>query len=219
MGSDEQFAFAFVPDSGDARLFIKLSGYRADLVEAQLGLEWALDSKAPESPTAGAFAIFIGYATVAYCRTILHSNVREPLTNYVAIPDGLDDMHQLIKSFRNTTVAHSQSDLTSTYVVADFSDRYPDGAGVIAFTESQTLPWTVVAEFQRLVEHLICGVDELIVPVRGRLTALATEERGAERWRSATDLVVEDLTSKEFTARTRRRAYPTKRTAYWDPVD
>jgi hypothetical protein len=56
-------------------------------------------------------------AVIAYCRTALHSNVRGRLTDHVDIPDELVDVHERVKSYRNATLAHSQSELAVTYAV------------------------------------------------------------------------------------------------------
>ena len=65
-----------VEDSPDTRLVIELSSYASDLTEAHHALDLAIQGQDPGSPLADASPYLIGFAVVAYCRTISHSNVR-----------------------------------------------------------------------------------------------------------------------------------------------
>ena len=104
-----------VPDSPDTRLFIELSSYGSDLTEASHALDLATRGLEDGSPLADAVAYLIGFAVVAYCRTILPSNVRRPLTEHVRVPTELAQVHEQVRTFRNATIAHSQSELSVTY--------------------------------------------------------------------------------------------------------
>jgi hypothetical protein len=101
-----------VPDSPDARVFVEMSSFGADLSQASHALGLAMDATDDDVRE-----FLLGYAVVAYCRTVMPSNVRGPLTDYISIPDGLRDVHDQVRSFRNGTIAHSQSDLSVTYPV------------------------------------------------------------------------------------------------------
>lgn len=94
-----------VSDSADARFFIELSSYGADLAEARDALDLALHGKVEGSPLGDAWAYLVGFAVVAYCRTILHSNVRGRLTDHVAVPEEHIAVHDQVRSFRNATRA------------------------------------------------------------------------------------------------------------------
>jgi len=104
-----------VGDSPDARLFVELSSYGSDLTEAQHALDLAIRGKEEGPPMIDASAYLIGFAVVAYCRAILHSNVRGPLTDHIEVPTELMEIHHQVKTFRNATIAHSQSELSVTY--------------------------------------------------------------------------------------------------------
>src|SRR4051812_5623177 len=101
-------------DSADARLFVELSSYAADIVEAREALRLAARVSEEDSGLVDAAAYLINCAVVAYCRTIQDSNVRGRLTEHVEIPGDLADTHELIRGYRNTTVAHSQSEFSIT---------------------------------------------------------------------------------------------------------
>lgn len=82
-----------LPDSPDARLFIELSSYGSDLAEARHALDLAVHGQQAGSASADAAPYLVGFAVVAYCRTVLHSNVRPRLTDHVDIPVELIDVH------------------------------------------------------------------------------------------------------------------------------
>lgn len=83
-----------VEDSPDARLFIDLSSHTADLTEALHALDLAISSRDHDSSLAEARVFLVGYAVGSYCRTILASNVRNRLTDYVDIPADLRTTHE-----------------------------------------------------------------------------------------------------------------------------
>ena len=62
-----------VEHSPDARLFIELSSHAAELTEAHHALELALQEHDPGSTLADAGPYLVGFAVVAYGRSILHS--------------------------------------------------------------------------------------------------------------------------------------------------
>jgi len=88
-----------------------------------------------------ASAYLIGFAVAAYCRAILHSNVRGRLTDHIEVPAELMEIHRQVKTFWNATIAHSQSEL-SVVAPAGVLDaqtlevRFVAGATVIS-----TFPW------------------------------------------------------------------------------
>ena len=72
------------------------------------------DSRRRGYPYADARAYLIGFVVVAYCRTILRSNVRGRITDHIDIPAELIGIHEQVKTFRNATIAHPQSELSVT---------------------------------------------------------------------------------------------------------
>lgn len=65
-----------VPDSADARLFIELSSYAADLIEATVALDLATRARREGEVLDGAIPVLVGAAAVAYSRTFMPSSVR-----------------------------------------------------------------------------------------------------------------------------------------------
>lgn len=204
-----------VEDSPDARLFIELSSHAADLTEAHHALELALQERDPESTLADASPYLIGFAVVADGRSILHSNVRGRLTDHVDVPDRLTDVHEQIKSFRNATIAHSQSELSVTYPMGFLDPSTREVSHVSAVTMTSTLPIAVTQRFRILVEAMIDQLDLAIEPIRTRLEdhlrqsnpdALLTGARPTVLTRAADD----------FEPRSKRTRYPTRQTLFWD---
>ena len=158
-----------VGDSPDTGLFIELSSYVADLTEAQQALDLAIRGKQEGSPLDDARAYLIGFAVVAYCRAVMHSNVRRRLTDHVAVPADLVEIHNHVKNFRNATVAHSQSDLAVTYPVGVLDADSLEVRYVAGVTTSSTQPWQVVRGYQTLVATMDGLLDQAIETVRTRL--------------------------------------------------
>jgi hypothetical protein len=210
--AERSFVVVSVPDSPDARLFVELSSFGADLSQARHALSLAAEGGDDVRE------FLLGFAVVAYCRTVLPSNVRGRLTEYITIPEELIDVHDQVKSFRNGTIAHSQSDLAVTYPLGVLDELTLEVCDITAATVSSSLPRLVVARFETLVEVMEALLDAVIEPVRERLKhALGQVEPqlliGADRPR-----VVERF-EHEFDPRTRRRPYPRSHTVYWQAND
>src|SRR5680860_979466 len=88
---------------------------------------------------------------------------------HIVIPAELQDFHELVGAFRNTTIAHSQSELTTTFPVGVLDAETLRVRDAMAMTVTQTLPPPLVSRFRELLE----AVDELLFevtePVRQRL--------------------------------------------------
>lgn len=209
------FKVVTIPDSADARLFVELSSYGADLAEARHALDLAINSRGEGSQLEDAAAYLIAFAVVAYCRTYFPSNVRKPLTDHIDIPDKLSDIHRLVGAFRNTTIAHSQSNLATTFPVGFLDAATLRVRDVAAATVSQTLPPRLVDRFGELVEaadDLLFSVTE---PVRQRLVDNLSGSDLARMVDAGGQLQIVDATDADFNPRTRRRTYPTSHTVYW----
>lgn len=203
-----------VPDSADAQLFVELSSYGADLMEARYALELALRG-VEGSPLQDAARYLSGFAALAYCRTYFPSKVRKPLTDHVVIPEDLRDVHLLIDAFRNTTIAHSQSELATTFPVAVIDASSLQLRDVMASTVVQPLLPRQVLRFLELVKTVDELLFEVTEPVRQRLM---TEMRRAD----LVGMVAEgrlpdfvDATDADFKPRTTRQPYPAANTVYW----
>ena len=62
-----------VPDSPDARLFVEMSSFGADLSQASQALGLAIDANDDDVRE-----FLLGFAVVASCRTVLPSNIPRP---------------------------------------------------------------------------------------------------------------------------------------------
>lgn len=205
-----------VRDSPDARLFIELSSYGADLTEARHALDLAAQSTEEGSPLADARAYLVGFAVVAYCRTILHSNVRGLLTDHVTVPSGLIAVHDQMRAFRNATIAHSQSELAVTYPVGVLEADTREVQFVAAATIVSSLPLPLVERLRNLVVAMEQLLDAAIQPVRERLEEGLRAMDPRELAAGKQPKVLEKLAA-EFEPRTKRPPYPTSHTIYWEP--
>ena len=213
-GQNGDVVIATVPDSPDARLFIELSSFGSDLTEAHDALDMAVRFKAGDEPLPDAVPFLIGFAVVAYCRTILHSSVRRPLTEHVEIPGEFLEIHQTVRDFRNATIAHSQSNLAATLPVAVLDSGSKRLRDVTAVSVLQTLPWLGVHRFQTLVETMTDLLDEVIHPVRTRLAA-ALRGVSYEALLAAPRPTVLERLADDFEPRSKRPPYPRSLTLYW----
>lgn len=209
-----RFTFVMIDDSADARLFIELSSHAADLSEARAALELALRGTDGDEPFKDARRYLAESAAMAYTRTFMPSKVRRPVTDFVTIPEPLLATHELIRLYRNRTIAHSQSSLSTTYAVGVLDATTLDVVCVTGPTISSDLPREHLRDFFDLIEAIEDALDEVIRPIRMRLTdALGEADRAA--------LVKEGRTpdvrlrwAAEFTARDTRRPYPTSHSLY-----
>ena len=204
-----------VEDSPDARLFIELSSHAADLTEADHALELALQEHDPGSSLADARPYLVGFAVVAYGRSVLHSNVRGRLTDHVNVPDHFADVHEQIKDFRNATIAHSQSELSVTYPMGFLDPNTLEVSHVAAVTMGSTLPIAVTQRFRKLVEAMIDQLDQAIEPIRARLED-GLRQTNPDALLAGARPTVLTRAADDFEPRSKRTSYPTRQTLYWD---
>lgn len=157
----------------------------------------------------------VGFAVVANGRSILQSNVRGRLTDHVDVPDHLTDVHEQIKSFRNATIAHSQSELSVTYPMGFFDPSTLELSHVSAVTMTSTLPIAVTQRFRILVEAMIDQLDQAIEPIRTRLEDGLRQIKPDALLAGARPTVLARA-ADEFEPRSKRTRYPTRQTLYWD---
>ncbi|TFD27737.1 hypothetical protein [Cryobacterium lyxosi] len=213
-GGETVFEYEMIPDSADARLFVELSSYGADLSEARHALALASEGN-EDSPLRDAAAYLIGFAALAYCRTFFASNVRKPLTDHISIPDELQDLHRLIGAFRNTTIAHSQSELAITFPVGILDAGTLRVRDVTAATTSQTLPPPLVSRFLALLETVDELLFEVTEPVRQRLIEQLGRSNRAGMVAGGARPIVINATDADFDPRTKRSRYPTSNKLHW----
>lgn len=214
----QPFLLVPVGDSADSRLFIELSSYGSDLAEARHALHLAIRGFEEESDLADASRHLVGLAVVAYCRAVLHSNVRGRLTDHVAVPDDFSHVHDLVKTYRNATVAHSQSELAVTYAVGVLDADTLRVRDITGPTVLVPLPSRVVRDFLALIDVMERRLDRTIEPIRHRLMKkLAEMDR--PQVEAAVRPEIAEKWAHEFNPRTKRPRYPSGHTLYWDVAD
>lgn len=210
-----RFEFVQMADSVDARLFIEMSSHAADLVEARHSLEAVLRHGAQaDSPLAGFESALIAAATVAYCRTFFDSKVRRPMTELIELPDALRETHELVRVYRNRTVAHSQSELAVTYAVAVLDAETLEARDVTATTISSPMPTGRVRDFLRLVTTVQDLLDDAIEPIRHRLLERIAAVDRAALVREGVRPMIREMLAASFNPSATRAAYPTSHPIY-----
>lgn len=204
-----------VPDSPDARLFVELSSHAADLTEARHALELAIEGRQDGSPLGDASRYLIEFATVAYCRTVLPSKVRRPLTAHVTVPALLEGVHEQVRTFRNATIAHSQSELAVTYPVGVLDPASLELKYVSGMTLSGTMPLQVIKQFLALIIAMVEELDTALEPVRARLESAMRSTDARELLARPWPQLLSQF-PEEFNPRTKRPPYPSGQTLYWD---
>lgn len=139
---------AVLPDSPDARLLVELTSHASDLSEASHTLHLALEAGAGSD----LWAPLTMHAVTAYIRPFIHSNVRsrlDQMPQFPGIPIPLLPVHETIRRYRNTTVAHSQSDLTMSVAVA-LLDEVGRLTGVQGWTLTHPMPQALAMRFAEL---------------------------------------------------------------------
>jgi hypothetical protein len=203
-----------LPDTADSRVFVELSSYAADLVEARHALSLAIRGLRDDTHLVEATQHLIGLATIAYCRTVLPSNVRGRLTDHIDLPAHLTGIHDQVRVYRNATVAHSQSELAVTYAIGVLEAGTLAVRDVMAATVIVPLPDHVIHEFLKLIESVELLLAHAIAPVRDRLRESLAETDPTEIDGLATPEIFEKW-AHEFDPRTKRAGYPTGHTLYW----
>jgi hypothetical protein len=207
-----------LPDSPDARRFVELSSYAADLGEAHAALDLALRGFAEGEPLMSAHAHLVGYAAIAYCRVFFPSKVRPSLDARECVPAEFTELHELITDYRNRRVAHAQSQLSSTFafIGLDSSGIRPS---LIALTPAQELPAAVLTRWQALMDHVSDTIADRQRDVESRIIAsLGTVD--LDEIRSSPSMPELNVRpTAEFTARTSRGRYPNSYTLFRDGGD
>ncbi|MDZ8172420.1 hypothetical protein [Microbacterium xanthum] len=200
---------AMLPDTPDSRLLAELSSYSGDLSKASDAIDQALEA-GHDSPL---WQPLTSYAVIAYMRAFAHSNVRSGLLAHVPIPDDLVDTHDMIRGYRNTTIAHSQSELSMSLPLATLT---PEGSvnKVIPITIRHNLPQTTARRVAEAIDRMSDLVSEMIQPLAERMT-VAYKDASPD---AVAGWPVPDLDHEHadrFTAQSRRRRQP-RFVAYWD---
>lgn len=200
---------AMIPDSPDARLLVELSSYADDLSDAGNAMDLAIDAGS-QSPL---WSPLTSYAVVAYMRAFGPSNVRSGLLHHISIPEAIADTHRMIHVYRNTTVAHSQSQLSMSLPIALLSDDQRVEK-VMPFAVRHDLPPSVATRIAQAIDVVSALVETLIKPLVDRLA----DEHAQTSPATIASWPIPDFNhgdAGQFTGDSRRRHSP-RFTFYWD---
>ena len=155
------------------------------------------------------------HAVTAYVRPFIHSNVRrrlDEMAGFPGVPTRWTSVHAAVRTYRNTTVAHSQSNLASPLPVALLND---DGTvqRVMGMMASHPMPRVLAAQLRDLIDEVAMLVEAMTQPVVERLeaTLACTDAATIADW--PTPQVRHHL-DEDFTAAHRRTQQP-QVTLYW----
>lgn len=198
-----------IPDSPEARLLAELSSYADDLSDAGNAMDLAIDA-GNQSPL---WSPLTNYAVVAYMRAFGPSNVRSGLLHHISVPEEIAAAHRMIHVYRNTTVAHSQSELSMSLPVALLSSAQRVEK-VMPITVRHDLPPSVATRIAEAIDMVSSLVEDLIKPLAERLA----DEHAQASPATIASWPVPDLNhddAGQFTGDSRRRHAP-RFTFYWD---
>ena len=207
----QQPGFAILPDMDDTRLLVDLTSHASDLSEASHTLAQALEA----GEESRLWVPLTSHAVTAYIRPFILSKVRERLDEMPgipAVPAVLEPVHNLVRKYRNTTVAHSQSDLTMPLPVAVVNSA-GQVVNVIGISLIQPMPRVIAEQFHSLISAMEDIVELATEPVRERLLAWSKQQspEDVSRW-ELPELV--QAVDTDFTAGRKRSRSP-RYTSYW----
>lgn len=158
---------AVLPDTPDSRLLVELTSHASDLSEASHTLVSAFEA----GEGSELWLPLTSHAVTAYIRPFILSNVRrrlDEIPEIPAIPPALETLHRVIRQYRNTTIAHSESDLSMHLPVATLDS---EGQGVIVMGVSiiNQMPMAIAERFADLSAAMEDVVDQATQPVLERL--------------------------------------------------
>lgn len=160
---------AVLPDTADARLLVDLTSHASDLSEAAHALGCALDAGEGSS----LWEPLTSHAVTAYVRPFIVSNVRarlDEMPEVSGLPPNLRSVHDRIRKYRNTTIAHSQSELVMPLPIAILNDE-GHGVDLIGVTVAHPMPYAFAQRFAELIAASEDIVDQATQPVLERLRA------------------------------------------------
>lgn len=202
---------AVLPDTDESRLLVELTSHASDLSEASHTLAYAL-SAGRES---GLWMPLTSHAVTAYIRPFIFSHVRRRLDEMPGIPTlpaALQAVHDNIRKYRNTTIAHSQSNLVMPLPLA-ILDAEGQGVNVIGVSVIQPMPLAVAERFANLISAMEEIVDLATQPVLEQLRTWLKDQspETIDGWELPEFTHALD---SEFTAAHPRGRQP-RFTAYW----
>ncbi|SEP85366.1 hypothetical protein SAMN05444745_102211 [Arthrobacter sp. OV608] len=202
---------AALPDTPDTRLLADLTSHASDLSEASHALGCALSA----GEGSELWMPLTSHAVTAYVRPFILSNVRkriDEMPGVPPIPAALQAVHGVIRKYRNTTIAHSQSNLSLPLPVA-FLDSQGKGVDVLGLSLIHPMPLALAEQFTGLIAVVEGMVEMATEPVLARLRSWLSDQTPEiiSGWEFPEFL---DAADSDFTASQRRRRTP-RFTAYW----
>ncbi|MDP3209634.1 MAG: hypothetical protein Q8M65_10830 [Rhodoglobus sp.] len=205
-----------LPDSPDARVFIELASCIADLTAAADTLDLAVRGRHEGGFISAAQSALTDYAAVAYCRADDKHKGAVRMSELIEIPVERRPLHDLVHAYRSRFVAHSQSDLSSTFAFVALDEQGRPRAKLSTYTVHQPMPRTIIDQFRVLIADLLGVLSErqLLIASDIRRKLLQVDASVAASWpqRPAISHAVID----DYDPRSLRARYPTTITLFWD---
>lgn len=163
-----------LPDMADTRLLVELTSHASDLSEASHALGCALAA----GEDSELWMPLTSHAVTAYIRSFILSKVRrrlDEMPDIPPVPAALQAVHETIRKYRNTTIAHSQSDLSLPLPLA-LLDTEGKGVKVVGVSVTHQMPLTIAEGFRDLIAAMEAGVEKATQPVLARLQTWLEEQ-------------------------------------------
>ena len=164
-----QQRIAVLPDMPDSRLLVELTSHASDLSEASHTLASAFAA----GESSELWLPLTSHSVTAYIRPFIHSNVRRRLDEMPfvpAVPPSLKWLHEVVRQYRNTTIAHSQSNLALPLPVV-LLDNAGNPTKVAPVSLINQMPMAFAERFADLVAAMEDAVEHATQPVLERLRA------------------------------------------------
>jgi hypothetical protein len=200
-----------LPDTSDTRLLVELTSHASDLSEASHTLARALS----EGEGSELWLPLTSHAVTVYIRPFILSKVRrrlDEMSEVPPMPNELQVVHDVIRTYRNTTIAHSQSNLNMPLPLA-LLDGEGRGVNVAGVSLIHPMPLAMAERFADLIAAMEDVVEQATQPVLERLRDWLKDQdpETIGAWRIPEFIDARDV---DFTAAHKRNPKPRFNT-YW----
>lgn len=208
MGEGRQ---VMVPNSPEAQKLALLGGFMADLREAADAFAIADSfSEENEDPGTAIYRFLVAHGVVAYARCFASSNVRARLDGCIPVPPDFTETHHGLIYLRNRTIAHSESNLQTTFAVVELSR---DGTAVVvdralSMTFTTGTPRQVMQKARRLVTELQASLQMELDKAKTAVVGSIDMASATELWSTGIQPQLTPTDSREWAPETRRSKYP-----------
>jgi hypothetical protein len=195
----------------DTRLLVELTSHASDLSEASHTLASAFAA----GQSSELWLPLTSHSVTAYIRPFIQSNVRrrlDAMPDVPAVPSSMLRLHEMIRRYRNSTIAHSQSNLVSPLPLV-LLDNNGKPTKVAPTSLINQMPLAVAEQFADLIAAMEDAVQHATQPVVDRLNAWL-RDRTAEEAMAWNPPEILHAAALEFSAGKRRTHVP-RYTAYW----